>query len=128
MLFSIFTACGRKENYRQVDPREAQGMLLNRLAVLIDVREKEEMGKGIAKPAQWMPMSKIEAQHADWKSFKEKFKGEDTMLIFYCAVGGRAGKVAQLLSKEGFSTGNMGGFRDWVKAKLPVRECTECGL
>ena len=130
LLSALFLGCTKKGKYRQVDPMETQGLLRNRLAVLIDVREKEELRSGIAQGAQWMPMSKIKDQHPDWIALKGKLKGKDEgmMLIFYCAAGGRAGKVARQLGGEGFTTGNMGGFSDWVNAKLPIRPCKECGF
>lgn len=128
LFSSIFLGCSKKGEYREVAPMEIQGMLLNGFAVLVDVREKDEMHSGIAKDARWMPMSKIKKQHPDWIAFKQELKDKDKMLVFYCAAGGRAGKVAKDLSKEGYSTGNMGGFKDWVDAKLPVRPCEECGF
>lgn len=102
-------------------PHEAYGVLQNGFAVLVDVRESEEVKSGIATPAQWMPTSKIESQSVEWQEFVKKLS-KDKQVIFYCAKGGRAGRVAALLAKEGFKTANMGGYADWAQAGLPVRK------
>ena len=46
----------------------------------------------------------------------------DKELILYCASGARSGVAASILRKEGFNAVNAGGFSDWSRAGLPVRE------
>jgi rhodanese-related sulfurtransferase len=105
---------------QSVSPRETAGLLRNDFAVLVDVREEDELKKeGMAAPAQWIATSHIRANDEVWKAFVEKLP-HDKQIIFYCAVGGRAGKAAEELAALGYRTGNMGGFRDWKSAGLPV--------
>jgi rhodanese-related sulfurtransferase len=103
-----------------VSPKEVEGLLRNDFAVLVDVREEDEVKGGMAAPAQWFATSKIQADDPAWKDFLAKHPKEK-QLVLYCAVGGRAGKIAAKLAEQGYKVGNMGGFRDWKAAGLPVR-------
>jgi rhodanese-related sulfurtransferase len=68
------------------------------------------------------------AKHLDF--FNEKFADELTKLgldpakpcIVYCALGGRAKRVATILAQAGFKTIVLpaGGFNAWKKAGMPV--------
>lgn len=105
-----------------VSPTEAQGLLNNDFAVMVDVREDSEIQEsGMAAPAKHIPMSKIEAGDPAWKEFVANTP-KDKQIIFYCAKGGRAGRAADLIAKEGFRSSNMGGFQTWVDAGLPVKK------
>ena len=55
-----------------------------------------------------------------WKPFLEQNKGKQILL--YCASGGRSKTVAAALAEKGLRTANVGGFRDWSRAGLPVRQ------
>src|SRR3989344_2596278 len=122
----IFVQCTRGGKSRDVDPKEADGMLRNRLAVVVDIREADEVkATGKAVGALWFPTSKIEANGDEWQQFKATLP-KDKMVVLYCAVGGRAGRVAKQLSAEGYDTGNMGGLKHWTKAGLPTEPCPDC--
>ncbi len=120
-LLLPFAACTKKGESRSIEPTEAFGMLRNRFAILLDVREKEELTDGMAEGAVWMPMSMIRKAGNEWSEFVQNKLTKDKTIIIYCAVGGRAGEVAEILNEKGFKTGNMGGFKDWVAAKLPTQ-------
>jgi rhodanese-related sulfurtransferase len=102
-------------------PLEAYGMLRNDFAVLVDVREADELKDGMAAPAKWVPTSKIEKNDPEWQQFVAQLP-KDKQIIFYCAVGVRAGKAAAKLAEQGFRTGNIGGYTDWLKAGLPTKK------
>lgn len=124
VLSVVSHACNRGAGsaaVAQVSPKETEGLLRNDFAVLVDVREEDEIKDGMAAPAKWFPTSKIQADDPSWKEFVSKLP-KDKQIVFYCAVGGRAGKVAAKLAEQGFKVGNMGGFRDWQSAGLPVRK------
>jgi len=119
------TACTPKpKDVKAIDPKETYGMVLNDFAVLVDVREAEELKKsGAAQPAKWIPFSKIQHGSAEWSEFKKAFpKGKQA--IFYCAGGGRAQIAAEDIAKDGVQARNMGGFSDWAAAGLPTRRTT----
>jgi rhodanese-related sulfurtransferase len=119
---TLLSACTRTPAaVTRIQPLETYGMLRNDFAVLVDVREKEELARGMAEPALWFPTSKIEDSPDEWKSFVAKLP-KDKQIIFYCAGGGRAGDAAEKVAAQGYKAANMGGYADWVKAGLPVRK------
>ncbi len=128
-LFLGLSACPGKtaSGVRKIDPMETKGQISNGFAVLVDVRESDEVKQGIASDASWMPTSKIMANDPKWIEFKNKLP-KDKLIVLYCAVGGRAGTVAEMLSKEGFRTANMGGYDGWTAAKLPTKIPTDSEL
>jgi rhodanese-related sulfurtransferase len=120
-LFTMLFSC--QNNALEVEsltPLEGEGMVRNDFGVIIDLREKGELASGLAKPAKWFAMSKIVGGDSQWESFISDHP-KDKTLIFYCAKGGRAQKIAEKYSKMGYKTANMGGFNDWVNGKLPVK-------
>lgn len=89
-------------------------------AVLVDVRERNELNGGMAEGARWYPSSSIEDDPDGYKKFIESLPADRT-LVFYCAAGVRAGAAAEIARKElGRRTANFGGFKDWKAAGLPV--------
>lgn len=106
---------------QSIEPKEAYGQALNHFAVIIDVREKDElMESGTAEPAQWMPLSEVEANSPRWQEFVKALP-KDKKIITYCAAGRRSGRVGEKLAALGFEVANMGGFKDWKAAGLPVK-------
>lgn len=80
-------------------------------AVLIDVREKEEVEEGHLDKALWLPLSEFaEAPENYMASIKEAF--ETKKIYLYCKSGGRSGQVGQFLSQEGLNAINIGGFQE----------------
>lgn len=103
-------------------PQEAHQLVQAGKAILIDVREEHEVREsGVAEGAQWMPMSKMDEDEPQWVAFKSSLP-KDKTLCLYCAVGGRSGRVAEFLAQDGFNTENIGGFKDWKAAGLPVKK------
>jgi rhodanese-related sulfurtransferase len=91
-------------------------------ALLVDVREEHELREsGLAEGAQWMPMSKMDEDEPDWAAFKAALP-KDKPIFLYCAAGARSGRVAEFLAQDGYQTVNIGGFKDWVRAGLPVKK------
>lgn len=122
-IFGFFiAACTPKHpGVSQVTPQEAYGSLKNGFAILVDVREQEEVRDGMAESAVWVPTSKIEARDVSWTQFVDKLP-KDKQIIFYCAAGVRAGRAAAELAEKGYKTGNMGGYSSWLKAGLPIKK------
>jgi rhodanese-related sulfurtransferase len=105
-----------------IPPAEAAQLVADGKAVLVDVREPAEwMESGVAEPAVLLPKSEFDdGRIGEWKDFLAKVG--DRQVIFYCRSGKRSGTVAAALEKEGFKVANIGGFKDWQDAKLPVRQ------
>lgn len=104
-----------------ISPRETEGLLRNEFAVLVDVREPDELKDGMAASARNIPTSKIVAGAPEWKEFLEK-TSKDKQLIFYDDSGRRASRAATEAAQQGFRAANLGAFKDWVAAGLPVRK------
>ena len=104
-----------------VSPQDAAKLVAEGKAVLVDVREAPEWkASGVAAPAKLLPKSDLDGEQKQWKPFLEQNKGKQILL--YCASGGRSKTVAAALAEKGLRTANVGGFRDWSRAGLPVRQ------
>lgn len=103
-----------------IGPAQAYTLVRRGEAVLIDVREREEIADGMAAPALWMPFSRIRHDPEDFARFVSVIPA-DRILVFYCAKGGRAEMAAARAKQVGRSVRNMGAFSGWVGAGLPVR-------
>ena len=103
-----------------IKPSDAAQRVASGQAVLIDVREPSEWAAtGVAEPAALLTLGDLQGARTQWKPFLEKNHGKE--LILYCRSGHRAGVAAKLLAKEGWTTANAGGLKDWTAAGLPVR-------
>ena len=104
-----------------VTPQDAAKLVAEGKAVLVDVREAPEWkASGVAAPATLLPKSDLDGDQKQWKPFLEQNK--DKQILLYCASGGRSKTVAAALAEKGLRTANVGGFRDWSRAGLPVRQ------
>jgi rhodanese-related sulfurtransferase len=122
-LIASLMGCFKKDSAPplMMTPAEAFGQSRNDFAIIVDVREEDELKGGLAAPAVWMATSHYKANDAVWQQFVQKLPKDKTIAI-YCAAGGRAGKIAADLAAQGFKTANIGGFKDWVAAGLPVKQ------
>ena len=103
----------------RIAPADAAEQVRAGTAVLVDVREPEEWRSGSAAPAALLSLSDLQGNRGDWKPFLAANK--DKLIILYCASGMRSGTAAGILKKEGFRVANLGGFRRWAEAGLPVK-------
>lgn len=108
-----------------ISPAEANKLVEEGKAVLIDVREKSEVqASGLAKPAIWLPLSEIKNESDHYKNTL-KALDKEKVVIFYCASGGRASAMEKKFAEMSYKTKNAGGFSEWTAAKLPVRSFDE---
>lgn len=126
LTFFVITglsACTKKQgSVRPITPQETMGQLVNDFAVLVDVREREEVEEtGIAEKARWIPYSSAKAKDKKWDEFVKSLP-KDKLVVLYCAGGVRSEEVGKTLSQQGFQAANLGGFSDWKKAGFPVRD------
>jgi len=122
LLALVFTpALVWSADVANVPPQDAAKLVADGKAVLVDVREAPEWkASGVAAPATLLPKSDLDGDQKQWKPFLEQNKGKQILL--YCASGGRSKTVAAALAEKGLRTANVGGFRDWSRAGLPVRQ------
>lgn len=108
-----------------ITPADAAKLVADGKAVLVDVREPSEWAEsGVAAPAALLPKSEFDAGLiGEWKDFLAK--AGDRQIILYCRSGKRSAAVAEALAAKGHQVANVGGFKDWQAAGLPVRKSTE---
>lgn len=103
---------------REVTPAQAQEQLKRGEALLIDVREPDEIAQAHIEGAQLYPMS----QANGWFSTDELPK--DKPLIIFCHHGGRSAQVAAGLVQRGYTnvanmTGGIDAWSQTVDADVP---------
>ncbi len=104
-----------------MDPKKAFELFQQGKAILVDVREQEELEEGgMVEGAVWMPTSKMDEDNAEWTAFQKSLP-KDKAVVFYCRSGNRSGRVAYFFQENGYDSHNMGGFCDWLAAGLPKR-------
>jgi rhodanese-related sulfurtransferase len=101
------------------DPKTAYSMMQKGEAVIIDVREKEEVKAGMIKDAKWFPLSKME-NSKNWQEEISKLAG-DKKVFLHCATGKRSEKAMNILKDNGIPSENIGGYES-LKKILPVRK------
>jgi DMSO/TMAO reductase YedYZ molybdopterin-dependent catalytic subunit/rhodanese-related sulfurtransferase/glyoxylase-like metal-dependent hydrolase (beta-lactamase superfamily II) len=96
----------------QVSVRTA-GSLLEKGAVLLDVREPGEWQSGHAPRAILIPMGEVQARRHELPQARR--------IVVVCRSGGRSAAVADALRAHGYDAVNLtGGMCAWASAGLPV--------
>lgn len=95
-----------------VGARTAKTML-DRGALLLDVREPDEWYAQHAPGAMLLPMGRVRARQDELP--------HDRRIVVVCRSGGRSAAVTTSLCRQGFSAVNLaGGMCAWAAAGLPV--------
>lgn len=98
---------------KRVSPETAWPQVEARKAVVVDVREDDEIKSGKVKGAQVFHTSELSTPA--FAEFVKKLP-KDKPIYTYCSHGGRADRVAQALRDKGLKASSTGGYKDWVKA------------
>lgn len=101
-------------------PAQALQLIKENKAVLVDVRELDEVQEGMAGQAFWFSLYEMEEGNPKYADFLKSLD-KSKEIILYCRSGRRSGMAAQMLTEKGFKATNLGGFEDWANAGLPVR-------
>ena len=114
ILFTEFRNLSAK--YANIGPTLAIGVINKEDAVLIDVREMNEIKEGMINNAIHIPLSAIN------KRLSELDKYKDRAVLVYCRSGNRSGSVCRTLSSRGFDKvyNLAGGIMAWQDAHLPI--------
>lgn len=106
----------KRATVREVDARRS-AQLREQGAVLIDVREQDEVDQGIVPGAIHIPRGYLEMR------IEEAVRDRDTPLVVYCAGGVRSLFGAESLTELGYRdvVSMAGGFSGWKAAGLPWR-------
>jgi rhodanese-related sulfurtransferase len=106
----------------RISPQDAKAMLDRGEAVAVDVRDGAEVAQsGKVPDALTIPRGMLEFRaDADTPYHDPKLDKQKT-IITYCASGGRSALAGMTLKEFGYDKVlNLGGFKDWVEAGLPV--------
>lgn len=100
-----------------VTPEKAYELSQSGKALIVDVREFEEISQGMIKDAVWFPKSKMSQDAESIESFKRIVSGKDVFL--YCKSGKRAAECTGILLDHGIKAESIGGY-DQLKKTLPT--------
>ena len=100
--------------FREIDATELNSMLGNAAVILIDVRNDDEVARGIIPGARHIPLTLL-------PDVAREFVDGEAPLVFYCHSGMRSAQACMLLCQA--SRNNVfnlrGGILGWGKAGLP---------
>ncbi|HVB44014.1 MAG TPA: rhodanese-like domain-containing protein [Streptosporangiaceae bacterium] len=100
--------------YSTIPASEAQSLLVERRAVLIDVRERHEWNTGHVAAAKHIPLGSLSGRMGEIPAGRP--------VITICQSGMRSARAAGLLAKQGHEVYNLrGGMSAWVATGLPVK-------
>lgn len=78
-------------------------------AIIIDVRESDEVESSHIIGAHWIPLSMIRSDVKEaTKTIKDKFPNKK--IYFYCRSGSRSQMATDIFRKEGVNGHNLGGI------------------
>ena len=102
-MFGLFKA------YSSELAKNASSEFKSDQAVIIDVREEDEVKLSHIAGAVWIPLSLI---HSDIDKAKEMIldKASSRKVYFYCRSGNRSGQAISLLKNKGIEGINLGGI------------------
>lgn len=114
IIWSEFSRITRK--YQQVNTTQAVQIFNQEGAVVLDVREENEVRGGKLKGAKHIPLGQLKNRLVELESSKSK------PVLVYCRSGSRSAHACDLMTKAGFeNVSNLtGGIAAWESANLPV--------
>lgn len=100
--------------YSTIAAGQAQAMIAERRALLIDVRERHEWNAGHAPAAKHMPLGSLSGRLSEIPAGRP--------VITICQSGMRSARAAGLLARQGHEVYNLrGGMSAWTATGLPVK-------
>ncbi len=116
ILYTEFQRLTRK--YRALPPAEAVRVMNQEGALVLDVREDNELSGGRIGGARHIPLGVLKKRIKDIERYKE------SPVLVYCRTGARSAVAASQLVAAGFTdvTNLKGGIQAWQSAGLPVKK------
>lgn len=106
-----------RQRIREISPDEADSRITAG-AVVIDVREPDELADGHLPDAVHIPRGFLEFKAPQHEALTEP----DCPIVVYCKGGGRAALAADSLQSLGYTdvTSIQGGYGAWLEAGKPI--------
>lgn len=114
IIFRI--AATRLSNINNVEPEEAERLISQEGAVVIDVRTHNEYAGSRIPNSKHIPLSQIGNRLGEIERYRER------PVVVNCRSGSRSARACKLLTRNGFSEvyNLRGGLRSWVRANNAV--------
>ena len=111
-------------------PAQAQAMMAEGRAILVDVRDAPEVEKsGKAAGAIHVSRGMLEFRADPDSPYHDPAFRHDRAVILYCASGGRSALSAKTLLDLGYTeVYNLGAFKDWVENGGAIDKAIEPGM
>lgn len=102
--------------FKAVTPAEAVRFINKDDALVLDIREGNELGQGSIRGAKHLALSILKQRTEDLQDYIEK------PIIAYCKTGTRSTEACEILKKNNFSNVMTlkGGIEAWKMDNLPV--------
>lgn len=102
--------------YKEIEARDLQSMLASSNVKLVDVRNDDEVARGIIPGASHLPLALLPVKY-------ESLNGDEA-LVFYCHSGLRSAQAAAFIANKGRNNvfNLRGGLLAWGKADLPFTQ------
>lgn len=99
--------------YKEIEASDLQSMIATSKVVLVDVRNDDEVARGIIPGATHLPLAMLPVKY-------ESLSGDDA-LVFYCHSGMRSAQAAAFIANKGRTNvfNLRGGVLAWGKAGYP---------
>ena len=110
------------ETVPRISPADAKDMIDRGEAVVVDVRDGTEVqATGKVPGALTVSRGLLEFKADTNSPTREPQMQPDKTVIVYCASGGRSALAGKTLQDMGYDkVFNLGGFKDWAEAGMPV--------
>ncbi len=107
---------GRLRGFSTVDPMAAVQLINHSDAVILDVREQNEVNDGRVIDSVHIPLGALKSRMGELESYKQK------PIIVGCRSGHRSSVACGQLRKQGYETvyNLKGGILAWQNAGLPL--------
>ena len=102
--------------FKDITPAEAVMLINKEDAIMLDVRESNELAMGSIRDAKHLSLSVLKQRIEELKTHTEQ------PVITYCKAGTRSSAACEILKKNNFSNvmSLKGGIEGWKNANLPV--------
>ena len=102
--------------FNDVTAAEAVLLINKEDAIMLDVRESNELAQGSIRDAKHLALSELKQRVGELEAHKEQ------PIIAYCKAGARSSAACEILKKNNFANVMTlkGGIESWNTANLPV--------
>ncbi|WP_019022531.1 MULTISPECIES: rhodanese-like domain-containing protein [unclassified Thioalkalivibrio] len=116
IIYAEFRRLTRK--YRELAPTEAVRVMNQDDALVLDVREHNEVSGGRIGGAKHIPIGELKKRMQDIEAWKS------SPVVVYCRSGNRSSMAANQLTAAGFEdvVNLSGGIQAWENAGMPLKK------